>query len=214
MEIPKRYKPNKFTHDRVFSNKLFLINVSGEATLEQIYNLFRKYGKINSIRAWNGWEYRCGKVVFENNVDVKLVQCELSGLPFLNEILLVAECKKKKQIHREYEIDTREGYSNEICVYGYRHYKRCCDEERLYRFIYNPVNFAEIQLMNGPTEEDEEKWDFRHYRNIIEPHIDLRMRNAWDIIFRYRGVNKEEYYKSIPSQEGKWFPRCESDDEF
>ena len=59
----------------------------------------------------------------------------------------------------------------------------------------------------------EKEFELRHYRNIIEPHIDLRMRNAWDIIFRYRNVDEEEYYKSIPSQAGKWFPISDSEDE-
>ena len=98
MEIPKRYKPNKWTRYKVFTNKLFLVNISKDASEKQVHNLFRKYGKIKKIKTWNGLEHRCGKVIFENKVNLKLVQCELSGLPFLNEILLVSSCKNKKQI--------------------------------------------------------------------------------------------------------------------
>lgn len=213
MEIPKRYKPNKKTHDKIFTNKLFLVNVSKDAREEQLHNLFYKYGKIKKIKTWNGFEYRCGKIIFENKVNVKLVQCDLSGLPFLNEILLVSSCKNKKQIYEEYINDVREEYSSEICVYGYRHYKRYSDNNRICRFIYYPCYCDELELTNGPREKDEKKWEFRHYCNVIKPHIKLRMKLAWPIVFRYRKIDEDSYYNSIPSQAGKWFRDRDEDSE-
>ena len=115
--IPERYGINSKSND---TYKLFLANISDEATDKDLYNLFCKYGRIAKIKTWNGLLYRCGKVIFKDKVSTIKVQCELSGLPFLNSILLISQCKSKRQLEDEYQMDRRQEYSNEICVYGYR----------------------------------------------------------------------------------------------
>ena len=209
IQIPERYDINSKKNDTC---KIFLANISSEATEKDLYNLFCKYGKIKKIKVWRGSFYRCGKVVFKNKVSIIKVQCEVSGLPFLNSILLVSQCKNKRQLDFEYEMDTRQSYSSEICVYGYRHYKMCCDDNIISRFIHNPLFCSEIELVNGKKEPDEKDFEYRYYRNVVNPHIKWRMNNAWNVVFMYRDTNKEDYYKSIPSQAGKWFPDRDEED--
>jgi hypothetical protein len=203
--IPQRYEINSKSKDS-YTYKLFLANISEEATDKDLYNLFCKYGRISKIKTWDGSLYRCGKIIFKDKVSIIKVQCEVSGLPFLNSILLVSQCKSKSQIAYEYEMDTRQGYSNEICVYGYRHYKSCCDDNIISRFIHNPEFCSELELINGPKEPGEKNFEYRYYHNVVKPHIKMRMNNAWNIVFMYRDINKEDYYNKIPSQAGKWFP--------
>ena len=212
MEIPERYCPNHKTRENEPTHKLFLANVSDQATVEDLQQLFSKYGKIEKIKIWNGTYFKCAKIRFQNVVNVKTIQCELSGLPFKGQVLMVAASKTWKQIEREYKIDTQEQYSNEICVYGYRYYKQYCDTQRMERWIHTPHYVDEIKVANGPKQPDEKDWDYSYFYGVIKPHINQRMQAILPVMFRYRFYEPpsqhdlEHMYDYIPSQAGKWFP--------
>jgi len=214
---PERYRPT--LNWKIYkTRKFFLVNISPSIQEKDLEDLFKRYGEIKKIKIWNGKAYRCGTLNFKRCQNVLRIQADISGTLVGGEVLLVAPQKTYNRLYREEISDRSETSCSEICVYGYRYFKRDSDFRRINRFIWRPTLCRELKSMNGPKEEGEKNWEYRRWYREIDPYIRDREIMSWPVVFRYRLSNSNyirgeeedtllnEYYDSIPSQLGKWFP--------
>ena len=185
--IFKVYKVNKYTKKK-FTRKLYCMNISKNASEKDVETLFSPFGKVKKVKLWNGSFLRQGNITFYEPVELINIQIRLSGLPFMGDILLVREKGTKIQVTRDYCEDNE---NPDIFIYSYEYCDFYCDRNRLKRFIHYIQNAAEVEENEVRKEGDTRGFINDMHTEIVQPHLEERMKNSWPIFYSFRG--KTEY---------------------